>query len=403
MRRNAVLFVLVSALSGFGSTAMTLAAAVWIVELTGSVGLAALAGVCTYAPTFAAPWLGALVDRLPRRPLLIGADLMLGLLMLTLLGVRSAAGVWLVFVVLLARGVGYVVIDAGETAILPAVLSPPLLGEVNGWRSSAQEGMKLVAPAAGAGLYAWHGPTPVVLIGALTPLLTAACYSALRVRRAADGDPVASAGEQDPATARGPEGRGGWREGLRALSARPGVRTPVLLAGVAIGMSGLTNAAVLARIVHDLALPATHLGYLTTAQGAGSIAGGLAVGRLLARFAPTVVAVVGATVFAAGCVAWVLPWWPAMIVGSVLAGTGLPWALVAAVTAVQTRTPGRLLGRVSATANTVMFGPVALGIPLGSALVHWGGRPPLLAAAVVTVVAGVAALRSAGTATPALR
>jgi hypothetical protein len=88
MRRNATLFVLISLLSGFGSTAMLLAAGLWILDLTGSVGLAALTGVCIYAPTLAAPWLGLLVDRLPRRPLLTATDLALGAALFTLLAVR---------------------------------------------------------------------------------------------------------------------------------------------------------------------------------------------------------------------------------------------------------------------------------------------------------------------------
>src|SRR3954454_10017598 len=96
MRRNASLFVLISLLSGLGSTAMTLAAGIWVLALTGSVALAALTGLCIYAPTLAAPWLGALVDRLPRRPLLIAVDALLGLLILTLLLVSSPSSVWLI-------------------------------------------------------------------------------------------------------------------------------------------------------------------------------------------------------------------------------------------------------------------------------------------------------------------
>ena len=190
----------------------------------------------------------------------------------------------------------------------------------------------------------------------------------------------------------------GLREGLRALFGVPAVRVPVLAAGVAIGMSGLTNAAVLAHLVRDLDLPATHLGFLGTAQGAGSIAGGLAVGRVLARFSPVAVAAAGAGVFAAGCVTQALPWWPTMIAGSVLIGIGLPWTLIAAVTAVQTSTPEHLLGRVAATSNTVMFGPVALGIPLGAALVHLGAVPVLLTAAALSVAAALWTTRSGASA-----
>ncbi|GAA0478520.1 MFS transporter [Paractinoplanes deccanensis] len=453
MRRNAFLLVLISLLSGFGSTAMTLAAGLWVLDLTGSVSLAALTAVCLYLPTFAGPWLGGLVDRLPRRPLLIVADLALGAILLTLLTVHSAAGVWLIFAVLLVRGVSYVVIDAGETAILPSALPMSMLGDVNGWRSSAQEGMKLVAPLAGAGLYAWRGAVPVILLSAAMPLFTAACYAALRVGRptatpdrpgdsgggpreahgrpgnsggglhaangrpgksgggareargrpgdssgglpGADGRPGDSRGGLRGADGRSGDSRAGLREGLRALFGIAAVRTPVVVAAVAIGMSGLCNAAVLAHLVHDLGLPSTRLGFLATAQGAGSIAGGLVVGRVLARSSPVRVAALGAVVFAGGCLSWALPWWPAMIAGSVLVGVGLPWALIAGITAVQTRTPEHLLGRVGATANTVMFGPVALGIPAGSVLVHVGAVVPLIVSAVLCAATAIVAVRAA--------
>jgi MFS family permease len=422
MRRNATLFVLISLLSGFGGGAMTLAAGVWILELTGSVPLAALTGIFLYAPTLAAPWLGTLVDRLPRRPLVIGVDLALAALLLTLLAVRGDRDVWLIFLVLLLRGVGYVLSDAGESALLPAALPATLLGDVNGWRSSAQEGTKLVAPLAGAGLYAWAGPVPVILLSAAIPLLSAACYALLRVNAtprgataggakaggatagvAAVGSAVAgnvAAGgvvADETATAEPERGRadtldGVWA-GLRILLRERAVRVPVLVAAAAIPLSGLTNAALLSRLVDGLHLPATHLGFLASAQGAGSIVSGLLVGRLLSRLGPARVAAIGAVVFAAGVLAWCLPWWPAMIAGSVVVGLGLPWTLIAAITAVQTGTPDHLLGRASATSTMLMFGPVALAIPLGAALVHLGARPPLIAVAVLAVTAGLSATR----------
>jgi MFS family permease len=380
VRRNAVPFVLISLLSGFGSTAMTLAAGIWVVNLTGSVSLAALTGLCIYAPTLAAPWLGALVDRLPRRPLLIWGDLLLGVLHLTLLTVSTARDVWLIYAVLLARGLNYVVLDAAETAILPAALPKDLLGDVNGWRSSAQEGMKLLAPLAGAGLYAWHGPIPVVLICSAMPPLAAACYALLRL------NPVPASAFREPE-------RGEIRAGLDALFRNPAVRAPVLVAAAAIGLSGLVNAAVIGQVVHGLHLPATRLGFLSTAQGAGSIVSGLLVGRLLSRLSPLPVAALGAAVFATGCVSSSIPWWPAMIAGSALAGLGLVWSLIAGVTAVQTRTPDHLLGRVAATSNTVMFGPVAVAIPLGSAAVHFGPAPLFLATATLALTVAAAAGR----------
>ncbi|AEV82614.1 MFS transporter [Actinoplanes sp. SE50] len=376
MRRNAVLFVLISLCSGFGGSALALAAGLWVLDLTGSPGLAALAGLGTYAPVLAAPWLGALVDRFPRRPLLITVDVLVGLAILALLLDPAPTGIYLV---LLVRGIGYVLLDAGETALLPAALPAGLLGDVNGWRSSAQEGMKLVAPPAGAALYAWHGPRPVLLLCAALPLVTALLYAMVRLR-AAPAVPAAG-----PAL-----DRRGVRAGLTELWRAP-MRTPVLVAAVAIAVSGFTNAAVLRHLVDDLHRPSTYLGVLSGLQGAGAIAGGLLAGRLLARLRPARVAALGATLFAAACLTWALPWWPAMPVGSVLTGLGLPWTLIAGITAIQTGTPDRLLGRVGATGSMVMFGPITLGIPLGSALSGAGARPPLIIGAALTLGVALAA------------
>ncbi|GAA2184559.1 MFS transporter [Micromonospora lupini] len=373
MRRNASLLVAISVLSGLGSSAMALVSGIWILDLTGSTSLAALAGLCVYAPVLVGPWLGGLLDSAPRRPLVIAVNLLLAAVLLTLLAVRGPGQTWLIFAVSCAYGVSYVLIDAGETALLPSALSPTDLGDVNGWRSSAQEGMKLVAPVAGAGLYAWHGGHAVAVLSAAMPLLVAVLYLAVRLNRIPS--------EQSAQRHQGP------RVGLAVLSGQLTTRVPLVLAAVSIAMSGFTTAAVYTIVVIDLRLPSTFLGVLAGAQGAGSILGGLIVGRLLTRRGPAAVGVAGTVLFAVGCLARCLPWWPATVAGAAVAGTGLPWALVAAVTAVQTHTPPALLGRVAATANTVMFGPLVLAIPLGAAAVHLGGRPPLVAAAALCLTA----------------
>ncbi|MER7457865.1 MFS transporter [Micromonospora sp. NPDC126480] len=373
MRRNALLFVAISLLSGFGSTTMSLVAGIWILDLTGSGSLAALAGVCVFAPVLAGPWLGGVVDRLPRRPTLIAVHLLLVPPLLSLLVVRDAGDTWLLFAVSLAYGIGYVLIDAGESALLPETLPAERLGAVNGWRTSAQEGVKLVAPLAGAGLYAWQGGHLVAMVSATMPVLAAVLYTAVRP---AGRRPVAT-------TARRP----GLRAGLAVIRRRPVIHRSVGLAAVAIGLSGFTTAAYYQVVTGDLAMPSTFLGVLLSAQGAGSIAAGLVAGRLIDRLGPVRVATAGTALFAVVCAGRCLPWWPAAVAASLLAGLALPWALIAAVTAVQTRTPARRLGRVAGTATTVMFGPVAVTTPLGSAAVALGARPTFALAAALCLAA----------------
>jgi MFS family permease len=361
-RRNAVLFVSISLLAGFGSTTMSLVTGIWLLDLTGNSSLAALTGLAVFGPQLAGPWLGGLLDRWPRRAVVITVNLLLAAVLLSLLAVRTEDQVWLLFAVSLGYGVSYVLIDAGETALLPSALPPARLADVNGWRTSAQEGTKLVAPLAGAGLYAWHGGHVVAVVSAAMPVLVAALYAALRLTG-------------PPAVARD--------EGRAPLPRHPVIIRTVGLAALAIAMSGFGTAPMYALLDR----PATFLGVLLSAQGAGSIAGGAIAGRLINRFGPLAVGVAGTVVFAASSLARCVPSWPVWVAASVLAGIGLPWALVAAVTAVQTHTPPEILGRVAATANTVMFAPIALAVPLGAGAVHLGARPALIASAALCLAA----------------
>ncbi|MEU5564286.1 MFS transporter [Micromonospora musae] len=373
MRRNAALFVAISLLSGLGGSAMNLATGIWILDLTGSAGLAALGGLFLYGPQVAGPWLGGVLDRVPRRALLIATNLGLAPVVLSLLAVRGSGQAWLLFAVAAGYGISYLLIGAGETALLPSALSAADLAQVNGWRSSAQEGMKLISPAVGAGLYAWHGGQAVAVLCAGMPVLVAALYAALRPTRAPD--------------VRTAEQRGGARAAFRVLFGHRATRVTVGLAAASIAMSGFATAAGYAIVTDELNLPSTFLGVLLGAQGAGSIAAGLVVGRLLSRHGPVRMATVGVLLFAAACLGRSLPWPAAVVVAAVVGGAGLPWTLVAAITAVQTHTPQALLGRVSATANTAMFGPIVLATPLGSAAVGLGARLSLVVAAGVCLLA----------------
>ncbi|WP_216592375.1 MFS transporter [Verrucosispora sioxanthis] len=263
MRRNAVLFVAVSLLSGLGGSAMALVTGIWILDLTDSPGLAALAGLCAYAPTLAGPWLGAVVDRLPRRPVVVAANLTLTATLPTLLAVRGPGQVWLLFCVATVYGIAYVLIDAGESALLPAALSAVHLGRVNGWRSSAQEGVKLVAPLAGAGLYTWQGGQLVALLAAVLPALAAAPEPGSPSR---PGRPVRL--PVHPTTGRAGRGR------HRHVRLRHRRRL---------------------RRRHRHARPAGNVpGRAAQRPGRGSVAGGLVVGRMIAWFGPTAVALAGA-------------------------------------------------------------------------------------------------------------
>ncbi|WP_405521428.1 MFS transporter [Streptomyces canus] len=187
--RNARLFLTAVTVSGFGTSALWLVSGIWVKDLTGSDGLAALCMLAMWAPTLAGPLLGALADRVPRKPLLIGGSLLPAALLPVLFAVDSPDRVWLVLAVLFVYGAAGVVHDAAESALVAGAVAPSLLGGFNGLRMAVTEGMKLVAPLAGAGLYALQGGPGVALLDAITFLLAALLYAGLRVRESRP-DPV---------------------------------------------------------------------------------------------------------------------------------------------------------------------------------------------------------------------
>lgn len=375
MQRNVGLFVAISGLSGLVGGVLSLVPGIWILDLTDSSSLAALAQLCLYAPVLAGPWLGGVLDRTPKRPLLIGVNLSLVVALSCLFAVAGPRHTWLIFAVLVAFGVSRTLVDAGETALLPAALPAGQLGSVNGWRSSAKEGMKLVAPLTGIGLYAWQGGAAVGAL-AVVPALVAGLYAGLRLTPVPLERPL--------------DRRRAPRAGLAVLLGRTAIRVPVFLASVSIAMSGFTTAGYYAMVTTELNLPSTFLGVFASVQGLGAILGGLVVGRFITRRGTTAVGIAGTAVFAAGCLCRCLPWSPAAFGASIAVGVGLPWTLVAAVTATQRHTPAGLLGRVSGLVNLVMFGPVAVAIPLGAGAVHLGSAVPLSAAAGICLAAAIA-------------
>ncbi|WP_413756638.1 MFS transporter [Streptomyces sp. MMBL 11-3] len=354
--------------SGFGTSAMWLVAGVWVKDLTGSDGLSALCALALWAPTLLGPVLGALADRTRRGPLLVRTNLALAVLLLPLLAVDSPGTVWILYTVLLVYGAAGVVHDAAESALVAAAVDDRLLGDFNGLRTSANEGMKLVAPLAGASLYAAYGGGPVVLLDALTFVLAAGLYARLRAPEPRPSAP-------GPAAARPIRAA----EGARYLWRHPVLRPLVLAGGTTMLFAGVNGATVYA-VVEGLGHSPAHAGLLYTAQGAGSVASGLAAGPLLRRLGERRFASYGTALAAVAVVARALPYDAVALVSSAAIGAGLPCALVAALTAVQRETPDALLGRTAATAGTLLFAPNAVGLALGAGLVELVPYRPLLVA-----------------------
>jgi MFS family permease len=354
--RNAGLYLASVVVSGFGTSALWLASGVWVKDLTGSDGLAALCLLAMWAPTLAGPLLGTLADRVRRGPLLIGVNLLSAALLLSLCTVDSAHGLWLLYTVLFVYGAAGVVHDAAESALVAAAVAPSLLGDFNGLRMTATEGMKLVAPLAGAGLYAAYGGPGVALLDAVTFVLAAGLYAGVRVRESKPAPPTT-----------GPWAR--MAEGARHLRAHPLLRPLVLAGGTTMLCAGL-NGAMIYAVIDDLGHSPAYAGVLYAVQGAGSVVVGLLSGPALRRLGERRFAAYGIAVTAVAAGLRAVPSDAVAVVCSAAIGAGLPCVLIATLTAVQRETPDALLGRTAATANTLLFAPNVLGLAAGAGLVE---------------------------------
>ncbi|MFE3385899.1 MFS transporter [Streptomyces anulatus] len=381
--------------SGFGTSAMWLTAGIWVKSLTGSNSLAALTVCAMWAPVLAGPALGALADRMDRRTLLVRVNLAMACLLATLVLVDSGRTVWLVFVVLVLYGASGVLLDAAESALVAGTVPASLLADFNGLRMTANEGMKLVAPLAGAGLYARFGGPAVALLDAATCALAALIFARLPVR------------EREAPRPRMGAWRGELLAGLRRIRASAVLR-PLVTAGAATMLLAGVNGAVTFAYVDDvLGRSPEFAGVLYAVQGAGSVAVGLLVGPLLRRLPERVFAAGGMALFALAVGARTLPPDGVALAASAAIGFGLPCVLIATMTAVQRETPDAVLARTAATASSLMTAPNAVALAAGAGLVAVvdvrvltavGGAAGLLAAAVLA--AGAARRRTVPASAP---
>jgi len=195
---------------------------------------------------------------------------------------------------------------------------------------------------------------------------------------------------EEPPERPGPHWRRDLTAGLAHIRRETALRRIVVACAVAFLVIGFNESVFFAVLDHGLHRPPEFIGVLASAQGAGSIAGGLLVARLIGRAGEITATTIGLAAFGLGDGLCVLPWLPGVLAGKAVAGAGLAVLVVGFTTALQRRTPGPLVGRVSMTAETLTSGPQTVSIAAGALLVS-AADYRLLLMAVTTGMLGAAA------------
>jgi MFS family permease len=352
--RDARLLLAGQTLSAFGDWAMIIVLAVWMKALTGSSALAGLTFFTFAAGSLLAPLGGLLADRVRRRPLMIVADSVLGAIVLLLLFVHDRSDAWLIYAVALAYGALGTVFFPARAALLKIMIPEELLAEANGVLTSTREGLRIIAPLAGAGLYAVLGGGAVAVLDSATFAASVFFLSRMRVQEEKPAPPEHHFTEELTA---------GLRHVWETLPLRQ-VVSGVALALLVVGFSETLIFSVIAA----LGKQPSFFGVFATIQGIGSIAGGLTAAIVLRRVGEIRLVGLGLACFALADLALIAHSLGVVLVAGPVAGVGVAWAIVGFSTALQTRTPLAIQGRVSAAADLTLSIAQTVSIATGAVL-----------------------------------
>ena len=354
--RDVRIFLAGWTLSQFGDWAMIIVLAVWAKALTDSNAAAGLVFFALAAPSIFAPLAGVLVDRVPRRPLLIGVYSVEAVVVLSLLSVHDRGDVWLLYAMAVFYGAAGTIGASARSALMTVMIPKELLGDGNAIFQSVREGLRLIAPLVGAGIYAAAGGGVVAILDSVS--FVAVVISLLLMRTP---EPRFQRVEHTFIS----EALAGARHIVHTIP----LRQIIFSTGAALLVVGFSETVIFAVIDQGLHRGPSFLGVLSTLQGVGAIAGGVTAARGLRRLGDVRLAGLGMAAFAIGDFSFLSSNLPLIAVGIAIAGFGVSWLIVGLMTAVQVRTPLRLQGRVSSAADVLISTPQTISIALGAALI----------------------------------
>ncbi|MDQ3810142.1 MAG: MFS transporter [Chloroflexota bacterium] len=334
---------------------------------------------------------GAWVDRLPKRPLRIAADLA-SACVVTAIPISSswdALRLEQLYIVAFLIGSLNVLTRLTSSALLPALVGREQLLEANTATMASFSLTLIVGPALAGVLVQVVAPPLVLLLDAVTFVASAACFLALN-------EPSSAAKQRDASTLRQEV-----VEGLRWLW-----RNPVLFPlTVSIGMANLAWFSVYGVLVpfatYELRLEPAQVGLALGAIGPPGLVGALLAAGAARRYGPGPTMTASLTGEMISRVLLLVAGGPPLLATLTLGLAQGVFGLIAPLWDVnanslrQSLTPARLLGRVTAASTFVGVGTAPMGALLGGWIAETAGlRMALLVAALITLVALVCIVRS---------
>jgi MFS family permease len=375
--RDARIYLIGQSFSLFGDTAMFLALGIWVKELTHSNAQAGLTFLFFPLAALFSPFAGMVVDRVRRRPTLIWVNFLSAALVMLLLFVHSAADVWIVYLTMFLYSFAGNFIGSAQSAFLTTLLPPDQLGDANGFLRTVREGLRLVAPLVGAGLFVIVGGHWIAVLDSATFVIAGVTVLALH--------------DREERLVRTPEHFfAEISAGFHHVTRTPILRRMSISLAVALSVVGFIETAIFAITSNELHRSPSFIGVLMAAQGVGALIGGPLSAPVMRRIGERwlcgvglIGIVVGSLLLEGGSMAFVL-------LGAVIFGVALPPLLVGANTLLQLRTPNELQGRAFSAFDLIASLPQTISIGVGAILVTAIGYQGELS--IIAVVVSIAAV-----------
>lgn len=303
---------------------------------------------------------GVWVDRVRRRPLLIGVNLGQAALMgsIPLAALLDRLSMVQLYVVAFAVGSLVVVGTAAYQAFLPALVGRRRLVESNAKLQISESVAIVVGPSLGGLLVQWLTAPIAVAVDAIS--FIAAALGLLAVRR--PEPPPRPAAERGSVVTE-------IREGLQTILGDPRLRL-ITLAGATHNFfaNGMIAALYVIYAVQTIGLSPAELGLALAAGGPGVLIGAVLASRVPKRIGvgPAMAhmqTLTGLSRFVVAAAATLAPPFAlvALMVGEFLLGVARPIFNVTQVSLRQAVTPDRLLGRMNASIRFLMWVSVPVG------------------------------------------
>ncbi len=359
--RSFQLLIFGQTLSSLGDRALIIAFGVWVKELTGSSAAAGGAFFFVTFPYLLAPFTGVIIDRFSRRRVFIIASLAMACVLFLSLLVSNSGQIWLLYAVTLSYGFSGIIINPTQSALVASIVDDSDLPDANGLLQTASGGVRLLAPLIGAALFTLLGGHAIAMIDAATFVIAALCVWRIRV-------PGGNHRVKESPVKESPASRQEMLAGLRHVFGAPTLRRVVIALGTALLVMGFSQTLIFSIVDDGLHRPPAFIGVLSSVQGAGTIAAGLAAGALTRRLGDVRQVMIGIGCVTLAALLYLAPNVVTAAAGALWFGAGICWTTAGLITTVQRRTPAELQGRALATAMGVVSMPQTVSIALGAGL-----------------------------------